>query len=84
MLQPTETRKTEKTKGLTLSDLKIVEVDEDDDGFLEEADSDDEHPGSEGPPDNEMTATAINLLLSILEGELLSYASQPAGSNRFQ
>lgn len=68
--RPTESQKTERKRGLGISDLRIVEVEEEDD-LVDEADSDDEVPGVEGvPPDEEMTATAISLLLSILEGEL--------------
>lgn len=55
--------------GLTLESLRIVEVPDED---QEDGDSDDEEP-PEGAPkssDDEMTTTAMNLLLSILEGML--------------
>ena len=58
-------------QGLTMGDLRIVsEVDPDEDNDTE-ADSDDETPGLQGArPNDEMTITALNLLLSILEGSL--------------
>ena len=67
--QPSHSRSAKKP-GLTMDDLRIVDEDEEDD-FEDGGDSDDETPGLEGvPPDEEMTATAMNLLLSILEGTL--------------
>lgn len=57
-------------KGLGLDDLRIVDKEEEElpDN---EADSDDEDsPGDtiDSPKDDDMTATALNLLLSVLEG----------------
>lgn len=67
--QPSHSRSAKKP-GLKMDDLRIVDEDEEDD-FEDGGDSDDETPGLEGvPPDEEMTATAMNLLLSILEGTL--------------
>ena len=57
--------------GLTVDDLRIVRRDEklDDEGLDTGGDSDDETPETEGAqPDDEMTITALNLLLSLLEG----------------
>jgi len=57
---------TQKTRGLTVNDLRIVDDEED---RATDSDSDDEVPGLEGVrSDDEMTATALNLLLSVLEG----------------
>ena len=67
----TSTRPT--TSGLTLQSLHIVdEIDEHDEGGTDfEGDSDDEDaPGLEGVNRaDEMMVTAVNLLLSVLEGE---------------
>jgi hypothetical protein len=58
-------------QGLTLDDLRIVPEEEQDDDADMERDSDDETPGLQGTrPDDEMIITALNLLLSILEGAL--------------
>ena len=58
-------------QGLTLDDLRIVPEGEQDDDADMEGDSDDEAPGLPGARANdEMTITALNLLLSILEGTL--------------
>jgi hypothetical protein len=57
--------------GLTMDDLRIVRRDEqlEDEDLDTGGDSDDERPESEGgQPDDEMTITALNLLLSLLEG----------------
>jgi hypothetical protein len=57
--------------GLTRKDLRIVSEDDPDEDNDTEADSDDETPGLQGArPNDEMTVTALNLLLSILEGSL--------------
>jgi hypothetical protein len=53
--------------GLRMEDLRII--DQEDTVLDEEVDSDDESPGDAASPDEEMTETAVNLLLSILEGE---------------
>lgn len=51
--------------GLNVEDLRIVDTPEEE----VDGDSDDEDlPGGSGNGDEEMTVTAINLLLSILEG----------------
>ena len=58
-------------QGLTLDDLRIVPEEEQDDDADMEGDSDDEAPGLPWAQANdEMTITALNLLLSILEGTL--------------
>ena len=58
-------------KGLTLDDLRIVPEEEQHDDADMEGDSDDEERGLPGARANdEMTITALNLLLSILEGTL--------------
>jgi hypothetical protein len=57
--------------GLTVDDLRIVRRDEqlEDEDLDKGGDSDDETPESErAQPDDEMTITALNLLLSLLEG----------------
>lgn len=54
-------------RGLHLEDLRIVEEDE---AEVEEGDSDDEEPEPGASTDDEMVATSLNLLLSILEGVL--------------
>ncbi|KAI0317004.1 hypothetical protein OF83DRAFT_1276666 [Amylostereum chailletii] len=67
---PEDTKPVPKKPGLTMDDLRIVdEEDEDEEALMDaDGDSDDETPGMEDvPPDEEMTVTAINLLLSILE-----------------
>lgn len=57
--------------GLTMDDLRIVPEEEQDDDIDTEGDSDDETPGLEGArPNDEMTITSLNLLLSVLEGAL--------------
>jgi hypothetical protein len=53
--------------GLRMDDLRIV--DRDDALLDDDVDSDDELPADAASPDDEMTETAVNLLLSILEGE---------------
>jgi len=54
-----------------MDDLRIVSDEEKDDDADMEHDSDDETPGLQGTrPNDEMTITALNLLLSILEGAL--------------
>ncbi|KAI0058878.1 hypothetical protein BV25DRAFT_1829628 [Artomyces pyxidatus] len=67
--------------GLTMDDLRIIERDEDE--IEIDGDSDDEKPGLEGvPPDDEMTVTALNLLLAILEANSdLSAQSTPVLSD---
>ena len=58
-------------QGLKMNDLRIVPEDDPDDDSDTDADSDDETPGLPGArPNEEMTITALNLLLSILEGSL--------------
>lgn len=58
--------------GLRMEDLRIVQKEEEE---FEEGDSDDEAPDSipGGTTDDEMVATAVNLFLSILEGEHSTY-----------
>lgn len=51
--------------GLSLTDLRIVEDDEED--FDDSGDSDDEDDGLDS--EEEMTSTSLNLLLSVLEGD---------------
>ena len=55
--------------GLKLEDLRIVDVESDDDA-VSEGDSDDEDEPNAPPEgsDEEMTSTALTLLLSVLEG----------------
>ena len=54
-----------------MDDLRIVPDEEKGDDANMEHDSDDETPGLQGTrPNDEMTITALNLLLSILEGAL--------------
>lgn len=54
-----------------MNDLRIVYEDGPDEDSDTEADSDDETSGLQGArPNDEMTITALNLLLSILEGPL--------------
>jgi hypothetical protein len=58
-------------QGLRMNDLRIVSEDDIDGDNDSEADSDDETPDLQGVrPNDEMTITALNLLLSILEGSL--------------
>ncbi|VDC05160.1 unnamed protein product [Peniophora sp. CBMAI 1063] len=69
--QPPEAKATK--NGIGLDDLRIVDEEEEEDlpDDEEEGDSDDEDADPEAkpklPPDDEMTSTALNLLLSILE-----------------
>ena len=52
-----------------MDDLRIVPEEEQDEDLDMGSDSDDETPGLEGAQSNdEMTITALNLLLSLLEG----------------
>ena len=54
-----------------MDDLRMVPEEEQGDDVDMEGDSDDEIPGPQGvQPNDEMTITALNLLLSILEGAL--------------
>ncbi|KAL7282291.1 hypothetical protein ACG7TL_003761 [Trametes sanguinea] len=54
--------------GLRMEDLRIVEEDEEDElDAYEEGDSDDEDEGDQGHGFDDMTATAVKLLLSVLE-----------------
>jgi hypothetical protein len=56
-------------QGLTRDDLRIVPEEDADDDSDTEGDSDDETPSLQGTrPNDEMTITALNLLLSVLEG----------------
>jgi hypothetical protein len=56
---------------LKMNDLRIIPEDDPAEDNDTEADSDDETPGLPGArPNDEMTITALNLLLSILEGSL--------------
>ena len=56
-------------QGMTMDDLRIVPDEDLDEDLDMDGDSDDETPNQEGvQPDNEMTITALNLLLSVLEG----------------
>lgn len=66
-------------QGLTMNDLRIVSEDDPDEDNDTEADSDDETPDLQGArPDDEMTITALNLLLSIVEANpTLSAKSAP-------
>ncbi len=59
----------QRRQGLTLEDLRIV-TDEDEDMHDEDddGDSDDEEGGMDS--EEEMTSTALNLLLSVLEGDI--------------
>ena len=61
-------RKQQPRKGLGLEDLRLVDTAEDESD--DEADSDDEDAPSSPSPlrDEDMTATALNLLLAVLEG----------------
>lgn len=61
-------RRHEDKTGLRMEDLRIIPEKEEE---VEEGDSDDETPdaGPSGSSDQEMIVTAVNLLLSILEGE---------------
>ena len=58
-----------KRAGLGLDDLKIVAESGDEDEMGSE-DSDDEEEGSMNTAPDEITVTALNLLLALLEGEL--------------
>ena len=59
-------------QGLTMDDLRMVSEEDPDDDGDKDGDSDDETPGLRGArPDDEMTITALNLLLSVLEGALI-------------
>jgi hypothetical protein len=64
----TTPKKTERSRGIGLDDLRIVSLEEDD--LVKDSDSDDEEPsqanGNQGEDD--MTETAINLFLATLEG----------------
>jgi len=63
---------TQKTRGLTVNDLRVI--DDDDEDKTTGRDNDDEELGSEGVrSDDEMTATTLNLPLSVLEGTLTFY-----------
>lgn len=56
-------------QGMTMDDLRIVPNEGLDEDLDMGGDSDDETPNQEGvQPNNEMTITALNLLLSVLEG----------------
>jgi hypothetical protein len=58
-------------QGLTMNDLRIVSQDDPDEDNDIDADSDDEAQDLQGAQSNdEMTITALNLLLSVLEGSL--------------
>lgn len=63
-----------KSSGVRMEDLRIVEEEEPE---IEEADSDNEAEAASDVESGEddMTATAVNLLLSILEGKLLFHVS---------
>lgn len=56
-------------QGMTMDDLRIVPREEQDENLDMDGDSDDETPDQEvAQPNNDMTITALNLLLSVLEG----------------
>ena len=71
-LEPTFKKPEQPLKSVGRSPLRIIQDDEDeeDEDSLREGDSDDEDaPGLEGiARKDEMAATAVNLLLSVLEG----------------
>lgn len=70
--------------GPKLGDLRIVDADEDDEDDILEGDSDDEDEPSvprEGT-DEEMTSTALSLLLSVLEGPSYIYFEAPFAHKR--
>ncbi len=75
--KPTRQPEPSQRKGLNLDDLRIVEEIEDDES--ESNDSDDEEDSSNpSSGDEEMTSTALNLLLSILEGTRFSVKTELA------
>ena len=54
---------------MTMDDLRIAPSEEQDEDLDMDGDSDDETPNQEdAQPNNDMTTTALNLLLSVLEG----------------
>lgn len=64
-------------KGLGLEDLRIVEDEQDHEDSAGE-DSDDENgETADGGGDDDMTSTAVNLLLSVLEGQLFVLYHSP-------
>ncbi|KAJ3558366.1 hypothetical protein NM688_g970 [Phlebia brevispora] len=71
-------------EGLSLADLRIVEEEDEDEEPGEEGDSDDEGGGGGIDLDEEMTSTALNLLLSVLEANPdLSIQTAPILDNIF-
>jgi hypothetical protein len=63
-------------QGMTMDDLRIVPKEEQDGDLDMDDDSDDETPDQEvAQPNNEMTTTALNLLLSVLEGTIFCVTS---------
>jgi len=61
-------------QGLTMDDLRMVPEEDPDDDSDKDGDSDDETPGLQGAqPNYEMTITALNLLLSVLEGARICF-----------
>lgn len=65
----TTSAKPKAENGLKLEDLRIVDVEEDDEENVEgDSDDEDEPSAPREGSDEEMTSTALNLLLSILEG----------------
>ena len=56
-------------QGMTMDDLRIAPKEEQDEDLDMDGDSDDETPNQEdAQPNNDMTTTALKLLLSVLEG----------------
>lgn len=63
-------RRRQERKGLGLEDLRIVEDDQDQQDSAEEDSDDEDGETATGGGDDDMTSTAVNLLLSVLEGVL--------------
>jgi hypothetical protein len=69
-------------QGVTMDDLRIVPKEEQDSDLDMDGDSDDETPDQEvARPNNEMTITALNLLLSVLEGTIFYVNSHQTHSS---
>ena len=65
-------------RGMTMDNLRIARKEEQDEDLDRDGDSDDETPNQEdAQPNNDMMITALNLLLSVLEGTTFHMNLQP-------
>ena len=69
-ITPAESKRQKTAGGLRIEDLRIVEEKDEEDELVEgDSDDEDEPTAPKEGSDEDMTSTALNLLLAILEGK---------------